>query len=136
MSDSERYMLIFSLTIFFGMMALGLMVIHANNKTQKQMERVITQRNLALAGINECYEAAQYEKLIANISQQKNMKHFLQSRISDQQTLNIYMDTSPQGNGRFLVMANNIKDDKTEKACIIAAGENPALTEKNASAAP
>jgi hypothetical protein len=122
MNDSERFLLIFSLTIFFGMMALGLMVIHGNSKTQQFLENLAVQERASvkqLANQLNCYSGEKFTSFIDKEKAEKPYRHFLKSTSNDGNEVDVYLDASTSGNGSFLVI-----ESSGDKGCLLAKGDN------------
>ena len=121
MSDSERYMLIFSLTIFFGMMALGLVVIHSNNQTTKYLERLVMRQAVANTTNHACYTDNERDSFIQTKMENAPFMHFLEAKTGKNKNLAIYLNATPGNDGAFFIVEDTMNED-TQTGCIIAEG--------------
>lgn len=128
MTDNDRYLLIFSLAIFFGLMALGLVSIKSSanmnaafNNINNQLQ-ALTTRNGANKVAGTCYSAEEFSVFQAEKQKEAAYIKFLTAQASNGNNLEVHLNASPRNNGLFYVVSTVQKEDGTTAKCVVMQG--------------
>lgn len=128
MTDSDRYLLVFSLAIFFGLMALGLVSIKSNANMNTAFDDInnrlqaITAMGSQQKMAGTCYSPEEYAAFEAEKQKEAPYIKFLTARTGDGNDLEVHLNASPRDNGLFYVVRSGQKEDGTTAKCVVMQG--------------